>query len=125
MFDVIINFKEMFKGCFMDKNTTSNDILKETIEQTKDHEAIISMILLKIVNDSFSAGLLYHYNPHLELIKTTGHFDYNTALNYNLLSIPIFVDGNLKYTLNLISKKKVRYSKRIQDLVEILKRYID
>ena len=54
MLDVNINFKEMFKGCFMDKYTTSNDILKETIEQTKDHEAIISMILLKIVNNSSS-----------------------------------------------------------------------
>ena len=68
---------------------TSNDILRETIEQTKDHEAIISMILLKIVNNSFSAGLLYRYNPHLNSYKTTGHFEYNIALNYDLLSIPI------------------------------------
>ena len=82
------------------------------------------MVLLKIVNNSFSAGLLYKYSPHLELVRTTGHFDYNTAMNYSLLSIPIVIDDKLAYTLNLISKKKVKYSKRIKDFIEILKRYI-
>ena len=40
----------------------SLDILKETIENEKDYDTIISIILLKLCNGSFNTGLLYHYN---------------------------------------------------------------
>ena len=73
--------------------------LEKTIEQTKDHEAIISMILLKIVNNSFSAGLLYRYNPHLELVKTTGHFEYNSIKLQLIKYSNIVINDKLCYTL--------------------------
>ena len=127
MFDVVVNFSGLFKNCCSNeahRYDTSKDILKETIEATKDHDVIVSMVLLKIVNNSFSAGLLYKYSPHLELVRTTSRFDYTTAMDYSLLSILIVIDDKLAYTLNLISKKKVKYSKRLKTWSKFLKRYI-
>ena len=79
---------------------------------------------MKLVNGSFDSALLYHYNPNIELVKTIGSFNYNVITKNNFISIPIFISGKLSYTLNLISKKRIKMNKIKLELVEILKKYL-
>lgn len=81
---------------------------------------------MKLVNGTFNTGLLYKYeNGTIKLYKSIGNFDYNSIHRNHLIRIPIFINGVLKYTLNLISKKNVIMTKLRLEIIEILRKYLE
>ena len=51
-------------------------------------------------------------------IKPLEILDYNTISKNHLLSIPLFTNGSLRYTLNLISKKSIKMNKTRYELID-------
>ena len=95
----------------------------DTIDNETEDDNKISIILLKLLNETFECGLLYR-REQLELITTTGNFDFNKISNINVLSIPIFKHGLVKYHLNLLSNKRVKINKSRTELIELLTKYL-
>ena len=127
MFDVNISLLGLFSGCFRSNEESKNielELLKDTIALEKDNDVIISIILMKLCNGSFKAGLLYKYTPGIELIRSVGHFDHEVITNLNTISIPIFKEQRLRYTLNLVSEKKRRFNRQRHDLIDLLNQYL-
>ena len=109
MFDIVLNFSELFSNCFSSNNIEKKDhqleLLKDTIALETDNDIIISIILMKLCNGTFLSGLLYKYSPGIELVRSVGHFDHTVITNFNKISIPIFKDQKLRYTKSCINKK--------------------
>ena len=128
MFDIVLNFSELFSNCFSSNNIHSKDhqleLLKGTIALETDNDIIISIILMKLCNGTFLAGLLYKYSPSIELVRSVGHFDHTVITNFNTISIPLFKDQKLRYTLNLVSTKKVKFNNERREIIDLLNKYL-
>ena len=121
VFDITINFSELFKGCFSFKRK-NNENLNVFIQSLRNHskESRIQSILQKAINGKNNLGLLYEVNDNnYKLINFYGNHN-DTQINSGVV-IPIYKNMTVKYLLVILKNKKKNKIKIDEELINILR----
>lgn len=124
-----IMIKKLLNFCLSkkDKELLINDFKISLIGLNKDTK--IRMIIQKLINHSFDLVILFENNIingyfHKNLLYITGHYDINKIQLFNDLIVPIYINGETKYSVhfcNIIKKKKIKINyKLLRFLQEVL-----
>ncbi len=124
MLDINLNFKGIF-NILTGKRSKSNVPIMDFIHSLRghSHESKIHSILQRLCNGTFDLCILYKNSGDThELISFYGDYNTTTMTNYNLLSIPIFINKSLGYYIMLmtITKIKHKYDKQTLDVLKSL-----
>src|SRR5690349_9185902 len=122
MFDLIINLQGLFKYCFgkSNKDYDITNIIK-TINNIKDKNQKIQVILQKLVNSKHTLGIIWKVETDGDhrIFSFFGALDENKITTYFMKNIPVYIKGKLSYYIMVFdeTKKKMEIN---NELVELL-----
>ncbi len=131
MFDLNITLNTLF-DCFRKKKRNHELKLEDLKNELKDlnKKSKIKIILQNIVNGYYDIGLLFENSFEnsfeTKLICLVGHYDINITSHFNILVIPIFKGGVIRYSLTLgcIKSSKVKMDFN-EELISLLNDILD
>jgi hypothetical protein len=110
----VFNFDINFTNCFK-KNKSKNKYagidIEDIIDTLTDMEYLdkIKLLMLKICNGTYDKCILFeHDEQQIKILNMIGGHDINCINYYNVISIPIFKNNGLRYSLTLIKNTKIK-----------------